>query len=267
MKNKFYPVRPQGSVAARNVSVSILGPNGEIFSGELPYIGPAFSPLSALAQASQASGIAYTTKSTPFGIYVESIGGFLPSGLSGWLYAVNGVKPMASAADFRLQPGNRLLWFYASGQDAVPNSAAPTSPPDSSVSVNLTANITNPVPPAANSSTLTSQSTTPARYIVFGVNVNEANFGTLRPGDNSPAQSVRLSNNGNVHLEVTAKLQNSDALYHQGLYIENAKWNSYRESLPQSSSKQISLMLRVPADYQQTGQKNGTIIFWAHASE
>ena len=55
------------------------------------------------------------TKGSGTSIYVSSIAGvaeFDQGPLSGWVYAVNGVKPDASAGACYLNPGDKLVWHY-----------------------------------------------------------------------------------------------------------------------------------------------------------
>lgn len=68
--------------------------------------------LSALTTAAVEINLLYFIKDTAFGPFVHTINGYIPSGDSGWLYAVNGQMPSVGASNYTLSPGDYVQWFY-----------------------------------------------------------------------------------------------------------------------------------------------------------
>src|SRR3989344_3825574 len=289
------PAQESNPVNERQIFVTIHGPSGIIHQGN---ISGAANALETITK----SGIAHQTRNTPFGIYIQSIAGIAESGLNGWMYTVNGGKPGISAAHYALSANDQVVWFYGGPNDTGPgkeniNANLPAGE-QTSASVLLSAEITNPIPSSSETAEATANPNRPP-IIIFGVDTSSVNFGQLRPGDNSPARPVKLTNSGNVNLDVTTALSNADPLFHQGLYIESNKsstflsgyctpqegyiepfipaascgvfwkvldkWSSFSAPVNAHSEKNVNLSLRVPSDFQSLGHKNGTLIFWATA--
>ena len=75
------------------------------------------SALAALWMASKIGNFSVTIANTSWGLYVESIAGIYPEGLSGWMYWVNFPEeniPSISAADYILENGDTLIFYYGS---------------------------------------------------------------------------------------------------------------------------------------------------------
>ncbi|OGE76302.1 MAG: hypothetical protein A3K05_03050 [Candidatus Doudnabacteria bacterium RIFCSPHIGHO2_01_48_18] len=289
------PAQESNPVNERQIFVTIHGPSGIIHQGN---ISGAANALETITK----SGIAHQTRNTPFGIYIQSIAGIAESGLNGWMYTVNGGKPGISTAHYALSANDQVVWFYGGPNDTGPgteniNANLPAGE-QTSASVLLSAEITNPIPSSSETAEATANPNRPP-IIIFGVDTSSVNFGQLRPGDNSPARPVKLTNSGNVNLDVTTALSNADPLFHQGLYIESNKsstflsgyctpqegyiepfipaascgvfwkvldkWSSFSAPVNAHSEKNVNLSLRVPSDFQSLGHKNGTLIFWATA--
>ena len=92
--------------------ISISYPGLGIFSGTINTDLEHPSVLEVLQELSRQKGISVQTKNTSLGVYIESIAGLKASGSSGWQYAINGQVPSASAAAYRLNPGDKVQWFY-----------------------------------------------------------------------------------------------------------------------------------------------------------
>ncbi len=71
------------------------------------------TPLVALERASRKGEFYYRVQTTSFGRYVDRIGRRAAGGMSGWVYKVNGVSPPVGADVYALEPGDRVLWYYA----------------------------------------------------------------------------------------------------------------------------------------------------------
>lgn len=62
-----------------------------------------------------ASGVGFNSAMTGYGMYVSSIGGLAEKehgGMSGWVYAVNGVEPNTACSNYVLHDGDSVYWSY-----------------------------------------------------------------------------------------------------------------------------------------------------------
>lgn len=284
-------------------STTIQGPEGLVFQGILAFNQvsvtdsnnqvhhfPQPVALGTLVEAGRTQSFSFVVKNTSLGLFVESIAGFGPLGDKGWLYAVGGVKPNIGAAQFVLQNGDEVIWFYGAPGDLPPLVANPpppsTSYPTPSTSY-PTPSTSYPTPDDAHPSPFFGQNPTqdlglsahilphpqpqplptphfpPPSTIIFGLDTLFLNFGDLKAGETSGPQTINLQNFGNVHLSLTAFLQNADRLYEQGLKLNGLLWNNFQIPLLSGTNKTIALTLSVPQTYAGTGLKNATLIFWA----
>lgn len=62
--------------------------------------------------ALQASGIAYIAEESQYGMYVTSIAGVEASGMSGWVYKLNGEDVFDGCDSLVLSDGDTLEWSY-----------------------------------------------------------------------------------------------------------------------------------------------------------
>ena len=69
--------------------------------------------LGALEAASLAGEFAYNLKLFSFGSFVDRIGRFGSTGLTGWFFKVNGRAPAVGATDVVLKAGDSVLWYWA----------------------------------------------------------------------------------------------------------------------------------------------------------
>ena len=95
-------------------------------------------------------------------------------------------------------------------------------------------------------------------------------FGELSPGKVSASQNLTLKNNGSCRIKVTAEVTDNlegDDLYTRGLWLDSAFWSSFYKDIESSSQADSAVSLHVPANYTGTGNKKGTITFWAEAAE
>ncbi len=71
---------------------------------------------SSVLDALEAAGYSVSTQNTQYGIYITGIGGVEASSRDrrGWVYAVNGVEPSYSAANYALSSGDTIAWTYVS---------------------------------------------------------------------------------------------------------------------------------------------------------
>jgi hypothetical protein len=111
------------------VHVRVEGATRTIFGGGSPLVTPftgelvvdetltlalpRATALGALETASRRGEFFYRLTSTSFGPYVSQIGRRAGTGASGWVFKVNGVSPPVGADAYLLQPGDEVLWYYA----------------------------------------------------------------------------------------------------------------------------------------------------------
>jgi hypothetical protein len=103
--------------------------------------------------------------------------------------------------------------------------------------------------------------------ISFSVDPDYINFGVLGPRDVSDPATLTLTNEGAWKLLITAVVSDdADGLYVDGLAINSLKWNQFEGTVRRSKSEEYTVTLTVPETYTETGNQNGTIIFWASES-
>ena len=118
-----------GSALALTVHVRVEGVTTTIFGAGEPLIAPFAgalvaddgslhtlakpTALGALEAASRKGEFFYRLRSLSFGLFVDRIGRYPSGGSSGWVYKVNGVSPPVGAADYVLEDGDRVLWYFA----------------------------------------------------------------------------------------------------------------------------------------------------------
>jgi outer membrane biosynthesis protein TonB len=99
--------------SAINLRISYL--STVVFQGSAP-ISSSSTVLSMLQTASAANNFPIVVTNSSLGSFVSSIGGFGPSGVAGWQYAVNGVVPQMSALNYNLKNTDFVQWFYGPPQ-------------------------------------------------------------------------------------------------------------------------------------------------------
>lgn len=127
-----YPVSVLEAGEGVTVSVRVEGQSATIWSGEVTvtdstivddqggehYLADA-TALGALDEASQAGGFPYVVQDTAYGLYLHSVNGEEPQGMSGWMYRVDYYSPMVGGADFVLgqttppdPPHGEVLFYW-----------------------------------------------------------------------------------------------------------------------------------------------------------
>ena len=126
-----YPVKILEPEEGVSVYVRIEGQNATIWSGDVTVTdstiiddvgGSHYLPdptaLGAVDEASQAGGFPYVVQDTAYGLYLYSVNGEEPEGMSGWMYRVDYSSPMVGCADFVLgqttppDPPHEEVLFY-----------------------------------------------------------------------------------------------------------------------------------------------------------
>jgi len=101
------------------------------------------SALAALWKASQIGNFSVDIVNSSWGLYIESIAGIEPEGLSGWMYWVNypyEAIPSVGAADYILDDGDRLIFYYGSYN---PETWEPSKPNQSNYVVMINVSLSN----------------------------------------------------------------------------------------------------------------------------
>ena len=101
--------------------------------------------------------------------------------------------------------------------------------------------------------------------ISFTIDTAELNFGKLKPGEEKN-QQIKISNNGNVDIYLQADISGDD-IFEDYFNLDDKNWQFFESQLEQSKEKEIKASLKVPDNYNQSGQKQGILIFWATQSE
>ncbi|AAM07628.1 cell surface protein [Methanosarcina acetivorans C2A] len=121
-----------------------------------------------------------------------------------------------------------------------------------------------------NGSSSVSLNVTIVPVISLEVSPSALDFGELYPGKTSELQYLTLKNRGSCDINVTAVVCDcsaEDELFSQGLLLDSQLWNNYWKVVGKNSQENTSVALQVPADYAGSGNKKGTITFWAEAAE
>ncbi|MBI4054316.1 MAG: DUF4430 domain-containing protein [Candidatus Doudnabacteria bacterium] len=68
--------------------------------------------MDIVKNASLVCGFTYNITNTSFGPYLDRINSDTASGLTGWLYLVDYIPPSVGAADYVLEAGDFVLWYF-----------------------------------------------------------------------------------------------------------------------------------------------------------
>lgn len=104
-------------------------------------------------------------------------------------------------------------------------------------------------------------SITPTSTISFIVNNSNLSFGTLTPGQASSSPLI-ITNNGTVPIYLEATVA-GDAVFQDNLYLNQALWENFSSVLSTNQDLAVSTQLIVPVNFGSSGQKQGSLIFWA----
>ena len=68
--------------------------------------------LDAVQNGAEICGYTYFIEQSSLGLYLKKINNEEPHDVIGWLYFVNWQTPMIGAADYALEPGDEVLWYF-----------------------------------------------------------------------------------------------------------------------------------------------------------
>ncbi|MDP3883033.1 MAG: prenyltransferase/squalene oxidase repeat-containing protein [Candidatus Staskawiczbacteria bacterium] len=106
LEGKFFPLKIV--VPSQSFSFRIEGNDKTICQGSVA--GP--TALDIVKNAAVICGFDYNIEETQYGPYLTAIAGEDASGLMGWLYLVNFMSPSVGSADYNLEQGDEVLWYF-----------------------------------------------------------------------------------------------------------------------------------------------------------
>jgi parallel beta-helix repeat protein len=97
---------------------------------------------------------------------------------------------------------------------------------------------------------------------------DKLNFGNLlsgqSTGQSSQPQVLKVKNTGKSNVSISAGVSNfSDAVFSEGVYISSLLWSDFSEVIAANTSKDLEIVLRVPANYSENGAKKGSLVLLA----
>ncbi|PKM48055.1 MAG: hypothetical protein CVV03_00355 [Firmicutes bacterium HGW-Firmicutes-8] len=105
----------------KKVGLAVVGTSGELL------FGPASVSVTqsnkwglTVLGALDSSGISYHSTNGSYGILVDSIEGQASSGLTGWMYVVNGQIPGVSSEKYNINSGDNIIWYFSKSMDQQP---------------------------------------------------------------------------------------------------------------------------------------------------
>ena len=239
-------------------SVQVEGKTGLICDAD----GVGRTAVDALVKASVVCEFTYHMQSSSFGDYVDEIAGESASGSSGWLYTVNGEMPSVGAGAYNLEEGDSVRWYFGNFDGTPAGDTTRTEVPLSVV-------IPEP-PPSGGGGGSPNQDTdfddnTVSMIVdissVSGTSDEPVGFGTTSRGGVT-AKVISLKNSGEVATTLSTAVS-GDAVFRRYLRLNDKTWRDYRVTLSASMSTTTGLTLTVPADYDGSGTKTGSLIFFA----
>ncbi len=96
--------------------------------------------------------------------------------------------------------------------------------------------------------------------------IDSLDFGDLAAGQTSAPKEMEITNSGSGDVKVTAEVTDtSDDLYKRGVWIDSAFWPDFERIVRQGETEISEIVLKVPPDYESTGNVDGTLIMWVEA--
>jgi len=101
LTGNYYPIN-------RLHHLRIEGENNNICNANVK----AKTALDIVQNGAEICGYTYFIEQSDWGLYLKKINNEEAYGLLGWLYFVNWQTPMIGAADYTLEPGDEVLWYF-----------------------------------------------------------------------------------------------------------------------------------------------------------
>ena len=253
LSGKSYPVMPGsgnggGSGSSNNqtgvhVYYKFENGSGPVCQGDTY----AEDAMEVVADAAVDCGLTYHITQFSFGPMLDGFGSDTATSIDFWLYAVNFVSPDIGAVDYLLQEGDYVIWHFGPW---------PWDPASSGTSLELSATV--------GSSSNSNGSQTHNNSVSFSANIasggNSLGFGNVSPGS-SNQKTVTLHNSGQsgIHFE---SYVSGDDVFKNYLNINNNSWRNFSTNLDGGASEDEVVKLQIPSGYNNSGTKNGNLIFW-----
>lgn len=123
-----------------------------------------------------------------------------------------------------------------------------------------------PLPKPGKSSSSISMTTNILPSVSVSFSIDSLDFGDLAPGQIGGPKEMEITNSGGCDVRVTAEVtESSDKLYQKGIWIDDTFWPDFEAVVQKESAQTLDVVLKVPADYENTGIANGTLIMWVQA--
>lgn len=101
-----------------SVSIAVVGSNGQLLYGPGPVtVNKSNQCGLTVLGALDATGLPYVM-STKWPGFVDSIAGQANSGMSGWMFKVNGMAATVSAKDSPVNSGDQIIWWYSTDMNS-----------------------------------------------------------------------------------------------------------------------------------------------------
>ncbi|ABO51185.1 hypothetical protein Dred_2679 [Desulforamulus reducens MI-1] len=107
------PTPPATTTPVKNllIGIAVVGQQGEVLFGPQDLEINQDNPWGMTAMGVlHATGLRYGMQTSSF---VSSIAGQHNKGMNGWMYKVNGQVPMVAATEQKVEPGDRVIWWYS----------------------------------------------------------------------------------------------------------------------------------------------------------
>lgn len=110
LSNKFLPLTAEkNQQISQKYNFRIEGSSKTVCQGKTE--GP--TALDIVKTASTLCGFNYNIENTSFGPYLNQIGSDTAAGSAGWQYSINYTTPSVGAADYELQNGDEVIWYFS----------------------------------------------------------------------------------------------------------------------------------------------------------
>ncbi|MDR2944627.1 MAG: right-handed parallel beta-helix repeat-containing protein [Methanosarcinales archaeon] len=111
-----------------------------------------------------------------------------------------------------------------------------------------------------------SMTTTILPSVSVSFSIDSLDFGELAAGQTGEPKEMEVINSGSCDIRVTAEVtDSSDDLYKRGIWIDNSFWPAFEKVIGEGKAEISEVVLKVPADYKNTGQVDGALILWVEA--
>lgn len=98
--------------------------------------------------------------------------------------------------------------------------------------------------------------------ISFTVTGESIDFGELEPGNASQDYTITIENTGQLKIDLGGIVEGDD-IFVDNLTLDGIEWENYQLILDTDEYEDVNLGLIIPSDYNDEGEKEGELTFWA----